>query len=558
MMQNLRLSNGDTLALGSILGAGGEGTVYAIADRDDIVAKIFHPHYITPSHIQKLHAMVANPPEDVMRRSPHKHVSFAWPLAFVFDGPNAIGYLMPRLKIANSFAQLIHPRVRQQHFEQLNHRHFYRTARNLALAMELLHSKQVVIGDVNATNVLFNLDALVTLIDCDAMQVTTTDGVIHRCNVGHPDYTPPELHNIETFNALDRTANHDAFGLAVLIFQLLMQGFHPFTGRPKPGVPDGEPSHIHYMRQCIFPYLENPACTPLAVAPPFGALPPSLQTLFIRAFTHIDNRPTAREWAQEIRAIEQRLVQCVHDGNHYYPSDGACMICAWEHNMRTYHDTNTSTIPEIPPVQPQPVLISPPAAMPQTHRHTPQTDELPVPPQAVQPIQPPEPPIDEAWQPQPQHIEIGESQTGVTYQNLFGDYLVDAYHVKVTDPYIRSPYQVRNLMEFIETVARFGDQHGDINVDLVTSIDPSNAQRQLDLLNQIQNRAGAMNIIFDWSFAPNLHDRSLVIDHDRWKILLGRGLDIYAQWDADMFNPLTRNPEMRPCKAFEVTYLNEF
>jgi ATP-dependent Lon protease len=55
-----------------------------------------------------------------------------------------------------------------------------------------------------------------------------------------------------------------------------------------------------------------------------------------------------------------------------------------------------------------------------------------------------------------------------------------------------------------------------------------------------------------------LHDRSIIIDHDRWKIVLGRGLDIYAQWDADMFSPLVRYPEMRPCKAFAVTYLDLF
>lgn len=570
-MQILRLANGDTLTLGSTLGAGAEGTVYSVADHDDVVAKIYHPRRITPAHIKKIHAMLDNPPEDIMRRSPHKHVSFAWPVALIFDGANEVGYLMPRLQIVNSLAQLIHPRLRQQLHGQLNHRHFYRTARNLALAMELLRNKNVVIGDVNATNVLFNYDALVTLIDCDAMQITATDGVIHRCNIGEPEYTPPELHDTELFSEMNRTANHDAFGLAVLIFQLLMQGFHPFMGRAKPGTPDVTAAHIHCLRQHIFPHLENPAYDPPADAPPFGALPQSLQTLFIRAFTHIGQRPTAKEWAQEIRAIEQRLVPCPHNTSHYYPSDGACVICAWEHNMRTASAHPVPTPPDIHHIQPpdmaqnhthvtpsnvQPVVQPPDVG--QTHPSVTPPEVLPVHPHAVPPAQTPETPIDDAWQPQPQHIEIVESQTGITYQNLFGDYLIDAFHIKVTDPYVRSPHQVRNLMEFIETVARYGDQQSDITIDLVTSIDPSNAQRQLDLLNKVQNQAGAMNIIFDWKFAPNLHDRSIIIDHSRWKIVLGRGLDIYAQWDADMFNPLTRHPEMRPCRAFTITYLDTF
>lgn len=578
MTKNLRLANGDTLTLSITLGAGAEGTVYAIADRDDIVAKIYHPRRITPAHIKKIHAMLANPPEDIMRRSPHKHVSFSWPIALILDDVNEIGYLMPRLQIVNSLAQLIQPHLRQQLHGQLNHRHFYRTARNLALAMELLHNKNVVIGDVNATNVLFNYDALITLIDCDAMQITSTDGTIHRCNAGEPEYTPPELHDTELFSEMNRTANHDAFGLAVLIFQLLMQGFHPFLGRAKTRTPDIAAAHIHCLRQHIFPYLENPAYNPPAEAPPFGALPQSLQTLFIRAFTNVDYRPTAKEWAQEIRSIEQRLVQCPHNTSHYYPNDGACVICAWEHNVGATGAQSKFTAPEKKPLQThEEQLIQIPQAQPtppsdapvdntKMMSHSVQSGEhldiafnnTQMTPPNAQILQTNETQIDDSWEPIPQHIEITESQTGITYQNLFGDYLVDAYHIKVTDPYIRSPYQVRNLMEFIETVARYGNQHSDITIDLVTSIDPSNAHRQRDLLNKVQNQAGTMNIIFDWSFAPNLHDRSMIIDHTRWKIVLGRGLDIYAPWDADMFNPLTRHPEMRPCKAFEITYIDNF
>lgn len=573
-MQQLRQSNGDILTLGTKLGDGGEGTVFAVTGRDDVVAKIYHPNHVTPAHFKKLHGMLATPPEDVTRHTTLKHISFAWPQALVLDGTKEVGYLMPRIQIVNPLWHLIQPRIRQQYHGQLNHRHFYRTARNLALAMELLHNKNIVVGDVNATNILFNHDALVTFIDCETMQMTMADGAVHRCNVGMLEYTPPELHDITLFSEVDRTANHDAFGLAVLIFQLLMQGYHPFDGLAKPGTPDVPMTHIHCMRQRIFPYVENQAYDQPIVAPPFSALPPSLQALFVRSFMQTDNRPTPREWAREIRTVEQRLVQCSHNLNHFYPSDGACVICAWEQNCRTANASMSSA-------QVSPTQINSPVAKPDTeedHSIVSQPDAQKTNDSTIQPDTPQnhahasqpgtqetntpesshEASVDEGWQPQPQHIEIVENQTGITYQNLFVDYLIGAYHIKVTDPYIRSPYQVRNLMEFIETVARFGDQHNDITIDLVTSIDPNNAQRQLDLLNQIQNRAGSMNIIFDWTFAPNLHDRSIIIDHNRWKIVLGRGLDIYAQWDADMFSPLVRYPEMRPCKAFAVTYIDLF
>lgn len=98
-----------------------------------------------------------------------------------------------------------------------------------------------------------------------------------------------------------------------------------------------------------------------------------------------------------------------------------------------------------------------------------------------------------------------------------------------------------------------------ITVDLVTDVDFGNAQRQLDFLHQIQNRAAEMNVTFRWTFAPNLHDRSIIVDHTRWKIILGRELYIYAQWDgSDLFNPMIRHPELRPCKSCTITYLDQF
>src|SRR5205814_1625917 len=71
--------------------------------------------------------------------------------------------------------------------------------------------------------------ALVTLIDCDSMQVPGEDGRVFRCPVGKPDYTPPELQS-QDFSTVDRAPSADDFGLAVLVFLLLMEGVHPFQG----------------------------------------------------------------------------------------------------------------------------------------------------------------------------------------------------------------------------------------------------------------------------------------------------------------------------------------
>ena len=47
------------------------------------------------------------------------------------------------------------------------------------------------------------------------------------------------------------------------------------------------------------------------------------------------------------------------------------------------------------------------------------------------------------------YIEIRANQSNVSYKKLFGDYLATASHIVITDPYIRAPFQIDNLVEFI-------------------------------------------------------------------------------------------------------------
>ena len=47
-----------------------------------------------------------------------------------------------------------------------------------------------------------------------------------------------------------------------------------------------------------------------------------------------------------------------------------------------------------------------------------------------------------------------ENQRGIDFDTLFGPYLKDAKTIVLNDAYIRQFHQARNLMEFIETIAR--------------------------------------------------------------------------------------------------------
>src|SRR5213080_3507699 len=156
----------------------------------------------------------------------------AWPIGTLHktsSGP-LVGFLMPKVSGYRPIHELYSPAQRKFCFPKADWAFLVHTARNVASAVAGIHARGYVLGDINQGNVLVAPNATVTLIDCDSFQVRV-NGRHFLCEVGVPEFTPPELHGRGTFSGVIRTPNHDAFGLAVLIFHLLFMGRHPFAGR---------------------------------------------------------------------------------------------------------------------------------------------------------------------------------------------------------------------------------------------------------------------------------------------------------------------------------------
>ncbi len=161
--------------------------------------------------------------------------------------------------------------------------------------------------------------------------------------------------------------------------------------------------------------------------------------------------------------------------------------------------------------------------------------------------------------PQEKHLTFPENVRGVSYDLLFGPYLVGARQITVTDPYIRLVYQVRNLMEFVEAVARIKPEEEDVAVHLVTVEDPNTSDKQRDLLTKIEDACVTAGIEFTWEFdvTNTIHAPHIITDTG-WKISLDRGLDIFQHFDmGDAFTFANRLQQFRSCKAFEVTFLRQ-
>ena len=147
-------------------------------------------------------------------------------------------------------------------------------------------------------------------------------------------------------------------------------------------------------------------------------------------------------------------------------------------------------------------------------------------------------------------ISIRENQGGVTYKDLFGDYLRTAKEINVTDPFIRQPYQIDNLVDFIQMVKDVSMVQDTVKIHLSTQNDDDEKGAEvIDSFNDLADELSPMGIEFTFDFKAD-HDRFIQTDTG-WTIALGRGLDIYEKFGR--FSLSRCNQRIRRCKAFNVS-----
>ncbi len=318
---------GKAVELRTKLGEGGEGAVWASP-----LAGLAIKTYIKGmplAQVEKLTAMAS-------MAEPSLLAAAAWPTRIVYDAArNPIGFEMPRLFSEKPFHDVIGMKSRNRIFPNANWQMLVHAAGNLARAFDGLHAKNIVVGDVNSNNVVVRDDARVLFIDCDSFQIRTLNRTF-RCGVGVPDYQPPELQNVD-LDSIDRLASHDAFGMAVMIFQLLFVGKHPFTGRPpNPGANALTPGENIVQGN----YFYDAEARRRGLQPPpaslsLAAVTPSVGRLFDRAFRGVPtNRPTGGEWSVALAELERSITTCTVDVVHRYLRGTPCPWCAIELQTR--------------------------------------------------------------------------------------------------------------------------------------------------------------------------------------------------------------------------------
>jgi DNA-binding helix-hairpin-helix protein with protein kinase domain len=313
--------NGRPVRLGKLLGKGGEGEVFALADDEGFAIKIYYKP--DPKREAKIAAMIA---AGLANRSS----LIAFPAAIVRDSKGVfVGFTMRLFKGHTSLHDLYAPGSRKIHFPKADYRFTIRAAANIAKAVANVHELGAVIGDINHSGILISEQALAALIDADSFQF----GPEHVCRVGVAEYTPPELQG-QRLEKVVRAPAHDAFGLAVVIFQLLFMGRHPFMGRyagPRE-MPIEKAIAEHrfvYSKQRIVEMKPPPGACQLDDFPPF------VSAAFEASFApNAISRPTALQWVKTLDALEGALSKCGESAMHFYPSAASqCIWCRMEQKI---------------------------------------------------------------------------------------------------------------------------------------------------------------------------------------------------------------------------------
>ena len=279
-------SQSEIVRLGRRIGAGAEGEVYEIQDGSDLVAKVYHEPP-PPEKAEKLVVLSRLGNERLFNLS-------TWPIDTLRDAPDGevVGFVMKKISQAEEVHALHSPKSRLQKFPEASWAFLIYVAANIARAVAAVHEHGLVIGDVNPRNILITRKATVYLLDVNSFQVSA-DGKTYRCEGGFPEYTPPELQGV-AFRDVDRAQEHDSFGLAVVIFQLLFLGRHPFSGKY---LGAGEMPLERAIREFRFAYGADAEARKMWQPPgtlDLDSMPTPLVDLFRRAFLLNGSAPAAQ------------------------------------------------------------------------------------------------------------------------------------------------------------------------------------------------------------------------------------------------------------------------
>lgn len=333
------------VTLGNLVNKGGAaGKIYEVLNHPYFVAKIFHSLAKSNTNREKLQAMLHNRPafapaqkngKEFVMSDGEKYIQIAWPEALLENESGfCVGYLMPRidLSLAASLDHFMQRATRQKLNLPENYDYRIRIACNLSSMVAALHEKGHYIVDLKPSNVyVYKESMLISILDCDGFSI---QGEKNRypAEFVSEEYICPEGMKQDCD---EMGEEQDKFALAVIIFKLLNNGIHPYSGMPRkqnqqPLTIQERIEQNHYAYGAWADLYQSPH--PYSIHDFFTK---ETLELFDRAFVKGLKRPSAQEWEQHLRKLISNLKQCKKNHHHYYFTSKGCGLCMMEEKFKS-------------------------------------------------------------------------------------------------------------------------------------------------------------------------------------------------------------------------------
>lgn len=227
----LHTDTGQVVSLGKVIGTGGEGSVYDIGNGQ--VAKIYTARRLTRRRYEKIKLMIANP---------INCPGICWPLHMLYNSYDEfVGYTMIQARGHVLETTLFNRMLLQERFPQWTRRETIDLCITILEKISYLHKRNVLLGDINAKNILIVSPSEVYFVDTDSYQIEDLP-----CPVGTEDFKAPEI-EAGQYNEFLRTFGNENFAIAVLLFKIMLPGKHPYSHQ-------GGSSVTENIRKMDFPY----------------------------------------------------------------------------------------------------------------------------------------------------------------------------------------------------------------------------------------------------------------------------------------------------------------
>lgn len=322
--------------LGALINKGGAaGKIYESVTHPELVAKIFHDRAKSKTNRLKLEAMLQNKPNiEPVWENGKKFIQIAWPEAVLEDDEGfCVGYLMPLINTNEAVCldHLMQKAVRQKTGLPENYKYRLNAAYNITAMVAALHQCGHYIIDLKPANVsVYKENMRVAMFDCDGFSIKG-DRARYPAEFVSEEYIYPEGMS-QTPEEMGE--EQDKFALAVILFKLLNNGIHPFSGTPHKSGGDMDDiqtriEKYHYAYGLWPDTYQDPH--PYSI---HEYLDSKTLELFDRAFFKNKQRPTAKEWYAHLTYLFKVYKECKKNPNHGYFTAKGCGMCAMEERFK--------------------------------------------------------------------------------------------------------------------------------------------------------------------------------------------------------------------------------